>query len=131
MLSSGKNIYPEDVEKLYLGSPLIKEICILGIGSQGITESLHAVIVPDFEYAKQAGISNIQEAIKWEINKLSGKIPSYYEGDRILHLQRTSSEDPSRQIEALHDKRLISAGLLRRKAMEKGGGLRRLTKRHS
>ncbi len=77
VLGSGKNIYPEDVEKLYLGSPLIKEICILDSGSQGIAESLHAVIVPDFEYAKQAGISNIQEAIKWEINGISGKIPSY------------------------------------------------------
>lgn len=77
VLGSGKNIYPEDVEKLYLGSPLIKEICILDIGSQGTAESLHAVIVPDFEYAKQAGISNIQEAIKWEINGISGKIPSY------------------------------------------------------
>lgn len=77
VLSSGKNIYPEDVEKLYLGPPLIKEICILGTESQGTTEALHAVIVPDFEYAKQAGITNIQEAIKWEFNKLSGKIPSY------------------------------------------------------
>jgi long-chain acyl-CoA synthetase len=76
VLSSGKNIYPEDVEKVYLASPLIREICIVGTGSQAITESLHAVIVPDFEYAKQAGISNIQEAIKWEINALSGKIPS-------------------------------------------------------
>ncbi len=77
VLSSGKNIYPEDIEKLYLGSPLIKEICILGIESEGIAESLHAVIVPDFEYAKQAGIANIQEAVKWGINELSGKIPSY------------------------------------------------------
>ena len=77
VLASGKNIYPEDVEKLYLASPLLKEICILDNGSQGTAESLHAVIVPDFEYAKQAGISNIQDAIKWEINSISGKIPSY------------------------------------------------------
>ena len=77
VLSSGKNIYPEEVEKAYLASPLIKEICILGVESEGVTESLHAVIVPDFDYAKQAGISNIQEAVKWEINELSGKLPSY------------------------------------------------------
>ncbi len=44
---------------------------------KGRTESLHAVIVPDFEYAKKAGISNIQEEIKWEINELSGGMPSY------------------------------------------------------
>ena len=77
VLSSGKNIYPEDVEKMYLLSKLIKEICITGIEHQGITESLHAVIVPDFEYAKQAAISNLYDAIKWEINALSGRLPSY------------------------------------------------------
>jgi len=76
VLSSGKNIYPEDAEKMYLGSKLIKELCITGIEHQGITESLHAVIVPDFEYAKQAGISNLQDAIKWEINDISaGSLP--------------------------------------------------------
>ena len=77
VLSSGKNIYPEDAEKMYLGSKLIKELCITGIEHQGITEALHAVIVPDIEYTKQAGISNLQEAIKWEINDISGRLPSY------------------------------------------------------
>lgn len=77
VLSSGKNIYPEDVEKMYLGSKLIKEICILGMEEKGIIESLHAIIVPDFEFAKKEGISNIQEIMKWEINEISSKIPSY------------------------------------------------------
>jgi len=77
VLSSGKNIYPEDVEKMYLSSKLIKELCITGIEHQGITDSLHAVIVPDFEYAKQAAISNLYDALKWEINALSGRLPSY------------------------------------------------------
>ncbi len=77
VLSSGKNIYPEDVEKMYLASKLIREICVTGVEHQGITESLHAVIVPDFEYAKQAAVSNLYDAIKWEINALSGSLPSY------------------------------------------------------
>ncbi|MBI5075769.1 MAG: AMP-binding protein [Nitrospirae bacterium] len=77
VLSSGKNIYPEDVERMYLSSKLIKEICIMGIERQGITESLHAVIVPDFEHARQAAISNLYDAVKWEINALSGALPSY------------------------------------------------------
>ena len=77
VLSSGKNIYPEDAERIFLTSPLIKEVCILGEENKGITESLHALIVPDFEYAKKNGISNINDAIKWEINKLSGSMPSY------------------------------------------------------
>lgn len=77
VLSSGKNIYPEDVEKKYFGINLIREICITGVEHQGITDSLHAVIVPDFEYAKQAGIANLHDAIKWEINTLSAGLPSY------------------------------------------------------
>lgn len=77
VLQSGKNIYPDEVEKAYGESPLIQEICVLGIGAEGMAESLHAVIVPDFAYAKQAGISNIHDAVKWEINARAVGLPSY------------------------------------------------------
>ncbi|MEW6067273.1 MAG: AMP-binding protein [Nitrospirota bacterium] len=77
VLSSGKNIYPEEVEKQYSKIPLIKEICVMGIEDKGIVESLNAVIVPDLEYAKKAQIGNIQEALKWEINNISLHLPQY------------------------------------------------------
>lgn len=72
VLSSGKNIYPEDVEKPYASIPLIKEVCITEMEGR-----LHAVIVPDFEYAKRSLIGNISEALKWEINAVSMKLPEY------------------------------------------------------
>ena len=75
VLSSGKNIYPEEVEKLYMRSPLIKELCI--IGAEEREEALHAVIVPDLEYADKARVSNVREAIKWEISDISVKVPPY------------------------------------------------------
>lgn len=77
VLSSGKNIYPEEVEALYQKSRLIKELCVTGIEEKGIIESLHAVIVPDVEYARKAGITNIQESLKWEISEISSSMPSY------------------------------------------------------
>ncbi|MBE0426322.1 MAG: AMP-binding protein [Nitrospirae bacterium] len=77
VLSSGKNIYPDELEKKYLKIPLLKEICILGVEDKGIVESLHAVIVPDIEYAKKAQIGNLQEAFKWEINNISLHLPEY------------------------------------------------------
>lgn len=77
VLSSGKNVYPEDVEREYMKIPLIKEICVLGIEEKGIVESLHAVIVPNLEYAKKAQIGNIQEALRWEINNVSLHMPKY------------------------------------------------------
>lgn len=75
VLSSGKNIYPDEVEKQYLKIPLIKEICVMGIEEKGMVESLHAIVVPDFEYAKKAQINNLQEILKWEINNISSQLP--------------------------------------------------------
>jgi long-chain acyl-CoA synthetase len=77
VLSSGKNVYPEDVEKQYMKIPLIKEICVMGIEDKGIAESLHAVIVPDFGYAKKAQIGNLHETLKWDINNISLHMPQY------------------------------------------------------
>jgi long-chain acyl-CoA synthetase len=77
VLSSGKNVYPDEVEKKYLNIPLIKEMCVLGAAEKGMVESLQAIIVPDFEYAKQSQIGNVQEALKWEINAISITLPEY------------------------------------------------------
>lgn len=77
VLSSGKNVYPEDVEKQYLKIPLIKEICVMGIEENGMVQSLRAIVVPDFEFAKTARISNLQEALKTEINNVSLGLPQY------------------------------------------------------
>jgi len=77
VLSSGKNIYPEELEKRYSIIPHIKELCVMGMEVQGSIDSLQAVIVPDFEYAKKAQIGNLLESLKWEINNVSLHLPPY------------------------------------------------------
>lgn len=78
VLSSGKNIYPEEIEKYYLQSPLIKEICVTGIEKKpGIAEGLQAVVVPDIDYMRENKIANFNEAVRWELNSLSLKLPPY------------------------------------------------------
>ncbi len=77
VLSSGENVYPEDVERQYMKISIIKEICVVGVEERGIIESLHALIVPDMEYAKREKIGNIQEFLRWEINNVSLRIPQY------------------------------------------------------
>ncbi len=70
VLPSGKTIYPEDVEERYKRAiPIIREVCIL--------DSMEAVIVPDLEYARLRGIVNIYSTLKWEIDAVSKKLPSY------------------------------------------------------
>lgn len=76
VLSSGKNISPEEVENYYSQSPFIKELCvfeILGVN----TEKLVAVIVPNLVFFQQVGEININEKIRWELENLSAKYPPY------------------------------------------------------
>ncbi len=79
VLSSGKNIYPEELEAHYARSPWIKEICVLGLESapgEPYAERLHAVVVPNFELLKQKKIVNVNEVIRFDIDTLSSQLPS-------------------------------------------------------
>ena len=73
VLSSGKNLYPEEIEAHYRQSPLIKELCILGLTKPGepSAERLHAVIVPDEQVLQDRGITNVRELVRFDIEGLS------------------------------------------------------------
>jgi long-chain acyl-CoA synthetase len=81
VLPSGKNVHPEDIEGHYLRSPLVEELAVLGVqdaveGRSG-AEKLAAVIVPDFEYLRQAKIANSKEAIRHDLDNLGRELPEY------------------------------------------------------
>ena len=79
VLSSGKNVYPEEIETHYLGSPYIKEICVMGLESAAgdpFAERLHAVVVPNFEVLRERKIVNAKEVIRFDIEGLSQKLAS-------------------------------------------------------
>ncbi|MGD2080739.1 MAG: AMP-binding protein, partial [Nitrospirota bacterium] len=69
VLASGKNVYPEDVEKLYSAIPLVKDICVLSHEGR-----LHAAIVPDRDRSPGG---DIEEALRKEIKELSETIASH------------------------------------------------------
>jgi len=80
VLSSGKNIYPEELEAYYLKSPYIKEICIINKEEKifGIKRDLlYAVIVPNLDYFSLKKEINIQQKIRWELENLSKALPTY------------------------------------------------------
>ncbi len=77
VLSSGKNVYPEEVESYYLKSPWIKEICVMGLVSkpgEPFSERLHGVIVPNFELLRQKKIVNTREIIRFDIEGISAQL---------------------------------------------------------
>ncbi len=79
VLSSGKNIYPEEIESYYLRSPFIKEICVLGLVSnkpgEPHSERLHGVIVPNFETMRQRKVVNAREVIRFDVETISAAVP--------------------------------------------------------
>lgn len=80
VLSSGKNIYPQELEEYYGRSPYIKELCILSKSEERFSrkiESLYAVVVPDLDYFHQRNERDIQGKVRWELENLAKELPSY------------------------------------------------------
>jgi len=80
VLSSGKNIYPEEVETEYSKSPYIKEICILGIAKEAKADTqdyLYAVVFPDFDLMKERGEISIYGVIKSRLEDISKELASH------------------------------------------------------
>lgn len=78
VLSSGKNVYPEEIEAHYLKSPFIKELCVMGLESrpgEPFAERLHAAVVPNFEVLRERKIVNAREVIRFDIETLSQQLP--------------------------------------------------------
>ena len=63
VLSNGKNINPEEIEnKLLEMSEVITEI---GVFEKA--DMIHAIIYPDYQKAKQLGIDDVEEMLKWQV----------------------------------------------------------------
>ena len=79
VLSSGKNIHPEEIEAHYSQSPFIKELCLLGITSASgpSAERLHAIVVPDVDVLRERKIVNTTELIRFELEGLSVLLPAH------------------------------------------------------
>ena len=72
VLSTGKKIFPDELEKFYKQIPSIKEICLIQ-GERGI----EAAVVPDFDYLKKENLSNSRETIAFAIEDLAKDLPPY------------------------------------------------------
>ncbi len=107
ILSSGKTIYPEDVEEIYKKRiSLIKEICLL--------DTMEAIIVPDINYAKQKGIMNMKSNLKWQLDSVSRDLPHYM---RIKGFKLYSEELPKTRLGKF--KRFLIKEIVHQKTKEK------------
>ena len=74
--STGKNIYPVELEELYRHSPHISEICVVGIDPpDSFGEEVHTVIVPNCP--KDDARLDVQESIQKHLLSCARSLPSH------------------------------------------------------
>ena len=72
---AGKNIYPVELEALYQHSPLISEICIVGMSTDNLFEAAHAIIVPVHDDDRDR--TEVEKAIHQHIQERAQDLPTY------------------------------------------------------
>lgn len=72
---AGKNIYPVELEALYQHSPLISEICVVGMSTDNLFEAAHAIIVPVHDDNRDR--TEVEKAIHQHIQKRAQDLPTY------------------------------------------------------
>lgn len=72
VLPDGKNVFPDEVEAVYVTSPLLSEIAVLEIEGE-----LVALAVPDEEEMRQRGALREAQLVRDDIERLSMSLPAY------------------------------------------------------
>jgi long-chain acyl-CoA synthetase len=87
VLPNGKNIYPEELEKIYAESDRVREVCVLTLGREG-REKLAVAVHPNMDYFRKMKAGSISQDIKYDIETAAGRLPSYQRVTRIEIIDR-------------------------------------------
>ncbi len=98
--SSGENIYPDELEELYLESDFIKELSIVGIPTDSGNETVAMLVVCDYEVGDHSH-EQVRANVRQHIREVSAKLP-LYKRVKIVHLvdhdlERTSTRKVKRR----------------------------------
>jgi long-chain acyl-CoA synthetase len=113
VLPSGKNVYPEEVEAQYLRSPLVSEVCVMGVRDPESefagAEKLVAVVVPDSDYLQARQVLNARHEIRFSLDSLGRELPEYQRVRDYLIRIEPLPRTPTRKIRRFELQRQIEA----------------------
>ena len=98
--TNGKNVYPDELEELYLNSPYVKELSIVGL-PDGIGEKVACLVVADDEYDIALSRDELRRRVEEHFREVSASLP-YYKRVKVLHftdheLPRTATRKVKRR----------------------------------
>ncbi|OGM02697.1 MAG: hypothetical protein A2008_05795 [Candidatus Wallbacteria bacterium GWC2_49_35] len=112
VMASGKNVYPDEVEKHYQQCRFVAEMCVMGEEtSDGRIEKLKAIVVPNYRLLREQNIANCTNYIKCDFEELSLKVPTYM---RITDFKIISDELPRTRLGKLKRNEIKKRGLFDR-----------------
>jgi long-chain acyl-CoA synthetase len=81
--TNGKNVYPDELEEVYLNSPYVKELSIVGL-PDGIGEKVACLVVADDEYDIALSRAELRRQVEEHFRDVSASLP-YYKRVKVLH----------------------------------------------
>jgi long-chain acyl-CoA synthetase len=94
VLSSGVNVYPEEVEEAYMMHAPVKQMCVFDVPITKAGEevlALWAIVVPDLEFFRKYGEVNLKDVTKERFDNVSRTLPSHM---RLMGFSITLEELP-------------------------------------
>ncbi len=102
--SSGKNVYPDELEELYRHHDLIKELSIVGLPDED-GERISCIVVPDYEFDEKLHRSQVHTKIEEHFREISSSLPVY---KRVQWLQFHDEELPRTGTRKVKRREIIS-----------------------
>lgn len=98
--TNGKNVYPDEIEELYLASPYIKELSVVGL-PDGIGEKVACMVVADHDYDIALARDEVRRKVEEHFRDVSSGLP-FYKRVKVLHfwdgeLPRTATRKVKRR----------------------------------
>ncbi|MBK9164184.1 MAG: AMP-binding protein [Acidobacteria bacterium] len=116
VLPSGKNVHPEDLEVHYLKAPEVEELAIIGVEDKtekrAGAEKLVAVVIPNFEYLKQAKLPNSKEAVRYALDNLGRSLPEYQRVREYIVRSEPLPRTATRKIKRFELRKEVETGTL-------------------
>jgi long-chain acyl-CoA synthetase len=119
--ANGKNVYPDEVEDLYRGSPFIKELSVVGLPDER-GEEVACAVLGNYEHDAMLSRAEVHARIEEHFRKVSAELPFW---KRVKVMQIWEGEDLPRSAKRSVKRREVVAGLqhARKKAEESSGAL--------
>ena len=104
--STGKNIYPVELEELYRHSPDISEMCVVGIDlPDSFGEEVHTVIVPNFP--EHDNRTEVQDSIQKHLQTCARSLPTHQNLQKVHFWEEDLPKTPDGEIDRSRVKALL------------------------